>query len=246
MNNIQETLLFPFRDRDAWNQFLIACAVMLASFFIPILPSILLLGYATQIMRQVILEKRAPSMPKWQGSDWGEMFMDGLKLYGAQLVFMLPFLLFFGCGIIFILSGSIGFTALAEESTRSFTPIAMVLLFFGVGITMVASLLAIPLGVVTSAAAGHVAAKRSFQAAFEFKEWWSIFRAAIGPFLLAYAIMMVTSFIFTFVIQIAMITLVLMCIVPFLMMPYMAYLLIISNVLYAQAYAKGQEALQTA
>jgi hypothetical protein len=35
------------------------------------------------------------------------------------------------------------------------------------------------------------------------------------------------------------------CIVPLLMIPYSVYLLLVSNALYAQAYAKGQEALQT-
>ena len=245
MNNIQDTLLFPFRDRDSWNQFLIASAIMLAAFVIPLLPAILLMGYTLRIMRQIILEKKSPSMPAWQDSDWGEMFMDGLKLYGAQFVLMLPLFLLLGCGITFIISGSIGFASLAEESTRAFAPIAGVLFSIGIGFTIVFSLLSLPYSIVTAAAHGHVAAKNSFSAAFEFKEWWQIFRAAVGPFLIAYAVMMVSSFILAMVMQIAMITIVLMCIVPFLMIPYSVYLMLVSNALYAQAYAKGQETLQT-
>lgn len=246
MNNIQDTLLFPFRDRDSWNQFLIASAIMLAAFIIPLLPAILLMGYTLRIMRQIILEKKAPSMLPWQGSDWGEMFMDGLRLYGAQFVLMLPLFLLLGCGITFIVTGSIGFASLAEESTRSFAPIAGVLFFMGIGLTVVFSLLSLPYTIVTAAAHGHVAAKDSFRAAFEFSEWWKIFRAAVGPFLIAYVVMMIASFIMAMVMQIAMITIVLMCIVPFLMVPYSVYLMLVSNVLYAQAYAKGQEALQLA
>jgi hypothetical protein len=48
------------------------------------------------------------------------------------------------------------------------------------------------------------------------------------------------------VIQFAMLTIVLMCIVPLLMVPYMAYQILIMNSVYAQAYAAGQDALQTA
>jgi hypothetical protein len=246
MNNIQEILQFPFRDRESWTQFLIACAVMLAGFIIPVLPMILLMGYTVKIMRQIILEKKSPSMPLWQGNDWSEMLMDGLRLYGAQIVLMLPLILVLGCGIIFIISGSVGFSTLADESTKSFAPIAMILFFIGVGFTVLFSILSLPYGIIISAATGHVAAKRSFQAAFEFKEWWQIFRAAIGQFLIVYVILMIASFIFALAIQILTITIVLMCIVPLLMIPYSVYLMLVSNTLYAQAYAKGQEALQVA
>ena len=246
MNNLQETLFFPFRDADSRKQFLIACAVVLAGFIIPILPFILLMGYTTKIMRQVIDEKKEPSMPAWQGSDWSEMLLDGLRLYGAQLVLMLPLLLFMGCGIISMVSGSIGFSTLADESTRSFAPIAGVFFFVGIVFITIFSILSLPYGIITTAAQAHVATKRSFTAAFEFKEWWPIFQKGLGQFVIAYIIVMVTSLIFAFVIQFAMITIVLMCVVPFIMIPYSAYLTLIMNTFYAQAYASGREALQAA
>ena len=124
MNNFQETLLFPVRDAESRNRFLIACAVMLAAFIIPILPAILLTGYTTKIMRQIIHEKKAPSMPEWQGSDWSEMFMDGLRLYGAQFVLTLPLLILMGCGMISIFAGSAGFAAFADEGSRSLAPVS--------------------------------------------------------------------------------------------------------------------------
>lgn len=246
MNNIQDTLLFPFRDRNAWTQFLIACAIMLAAFIIPLLPSILLIGYTVKIMRAVILEKRSPSMPQWQGSDWGEMFMDGLRLYGAQFVLMLPLFLLLGCGMVSLIGGSAGLSALASDDVQFLAPFGGLLLFLGIALTLLFSLLSLPYSIITSAATGHVVAKNSFQAAFEFREWWQVFRAAVGPFLIAYAIIMAISFVLVMVMQIAMITIVLMCIVPFLMIPYSVYLILLTSTLYAQAYAKGQEALQAA
>jgi len=246
MNNIQDTLLFPFRDRNAWTQFLIACAIMLAAFIIPLLPGILLMGYTVKIMRDVILEKKSPSMPQWQGSDWGEMFMDGLRLYGAQFVLMLPLFLLLGCGMISLVGGSVGLSALASDDTQFLAPLGGLLLFIGIGSTLGFSLLSLPYSIVISAASGHVAARNSFNAAFEFREWWQIFRTAIAQFVLAYAIIMVASFVFAMIMQIAIVTIILMCIVPFLMIPYSVYLMLITNTLYAQAYAKGQETLQTA
>jgi len=246
MNNFQETLLFPVRDAESRKQFLIACALMLAGFVIPILPVILLMGYTTKIMRQIIHEKQAASMPAWQGSDWSEMFMDGLRLYSAQLVLSLPLLILMGCGMISIFAGSAGFAALADERSQSLAPVGGLFLVLGMAIFSVFSILALPYGVILSAAQAHVAAKRSFQAAFEFREWWSIFRKAIGQFIVAYAIIIVTSFIFAFVLQVAMFTIVLICIIPFLMIPYSAYLMLVTNTVYAQAYASGQEGIQPA
>lgn len=246
MNNIQETLYFPFRDADSRKQFLIACVVTLAGFFIPILPFILLMGYTVKIMRQVIHERREPSMPAWESSDWAGMLMDGLRLYGAQLVLMLPLMLLMGCGILSIISGSAGFAALAEEGVRSLAPITGIFFFLGIISIIIFSILALPYGIIIPAAQAHMVNKRSFAATFEFKEWWPVFRKSLGQFVLTYVMIMIASFVLGLVIQIAMVTIVLICVVPILMIPYSAYLTLVTNTLYAQAYAAGQEALQAA
>jgi hypothetical protein len=246
MNNLQETLLFPFRDRESRTQFLIACAVMLAGFFIPLLPTILLMGYSLKIMRQIIVDKLPPSMPSWQGSDWSEMFMDGLRLYGAQLVLLLPVSIPTVLGILLTLAGSIGFSAMASEDLRQMIPVAALVMFIGVFLLMIISIIAIPYSIVMSAAHGHVAARRSFRAAFEFTAWWQVFRAAMGQFVIAYAMVMLASFLFTIIMQVAAFTIVLTCFIPLLFIPYMAYFVITLNVFYAQAYAKGLQALQAA
>lgn len=244
MNNMQDAFLFPFRDKDAWSQFVIACAVMLVAFIIPILPLILLTGYTMKIMRQVIDERQAPSMPAWQGSDWSEMLLDGLRLYGAQLVLMLPLFLILGCGITTLLGGSIGFASLAEEGNQALAPFGGLLIFAGMGSIMIFALLSIPYGIVTAAAQAHVASKRSFTAAFEFQQWWPIFRSGLGQFVIVYVTILIASFALSLVLQIAMMTIVLLCIVPLLMIPITAYTMIVTNTLYAQAYAAGREALQ--
>ena len=244
MNNIQETLLFPVRDAEARKQFFFACLVMLAAFVIPILPTFLIMGYGVKIMRQIIDERKKPSMPAWQGIDWAETFIDGIKLYGVQLVFMLPLFLLMGCGFISFFGGSFGLSALADESTRSFASFGMIFMFIGAAFFMLFSILSLPYAIIVNAVAPHVATKRSFSAGFEFKEWWAIFLKAIGQFLLAYALSFIVSFAFIIVMQIAMMTLILMCIVPFLMIPYSVYVMLMTNTLTAQAYLAGRDALE--
>jgi hypothetical protein len=246
MNNLQETLLFPVRDADSRKQFLIACAVMLTAFIIPILPTLVLMGYSAKIMRQVIEEKKAPSMPAWQGSDWSEMLIDGLRLWGAQIVLMFPLFILMGCGVVFFASGTIGSSALADKNTESFAPIGIFLFMIGILFFGLFGILSLPYAVMVSAALPHIAVKRSFQAAFEFKEWFSVFRKALGQFILGYIVVMAASFVFVFIMQIAMITLILICIVPFIMIPYAAYQMLIMNTVFAQAYAVGSEQLKIA
>jgi hypothetical protein len=246
MNNIQEILLFPVRDVNARRQFLIACLVVLAGFFIPILPSLVLLGYSAKIMRQITEERQKPSMPAWQGSDVSEMLMDGLRLWGAQLVLMLPLFLLMGCGAVSILGGSIGISALADKSENLSMSIGVLLLMTGVFMVSLLGILALPYSFIVYASQPHVARRRSFEAVFQFREWFAILRQALGQYILGYVIVMAASFVFVLVMQIAMMTIILLCIIPLLMAPYMAYQILIMNTVFARAYAVGRERLETA
>ena len=245
MNNWQETLFFPVRDAEARKQFLIACLVVLAGFIIPLIPSILLIGYSVRIMRQIIDERKSPSMPEWQGSNWFEMLMDGLRVFGIQIVLTLPLLIIMGCGFLFMIGGSIGFPAFMNEHNSSLASVSLIFLFIGIGLTTLFAALSFPYGIIISAAIPHAVANNSFAAGFNFKEWLPIFRKGLGNFILAYIFLMIISFVFIFVIQFALITLILMCIVPFLMIPYSAYVAIVTNTIYSQAYVAGRDALLT-
>jgi hypothetical protein len=246
MNNIQETLLFPVRDAEARKQFLITCAIMLASFIIPILPTLIVMGYCAKIMREVIEEKKSPTMPAWEGSNWSDLLVDGLRIYGAQLVLTLPLLVLMGCGFIPMMAGSIGFAGIGEDGGEALITVGMLFFMIGIIILMFVSILALPYSVIVSAALPHVATRRSFQAAFEFNQWLPIFRQALGQFILGYVVILAASFVFAIVMQIAMMTIVLICIVPFIMIPYISYQLLVMNTVFAQAYVAGRDALQTA
>jgi len=206
MNNLQETLFFPFQDAQARKQFLFASLVMLVGFVIPIIPMLILTGYSVKIMRQIIDERKAPSMPDWQESDWSEMLMDGLKVYGAQFVLMLPVMIIMGIGFLSMLSGSIAASVSIADNGQSFAPVGIPFFLLGFGLLMLFSIFTLPYSVIVSTVVPHVAATRSFESAFQFKEWWKIFRKALGQFILAYILSMVISWVLMFVIQFAMMT----------------------------------------
>jgi hypothetical protein len=246
MDNIQGTLLFPVRDAESRKQFLIACAVMLAGFIIPLLPSLLFLGYTAKIMRQIIEDRRAPSMTAWQGSDWTEMFLDGARLWGAQLVLMIPLLLLAGCGLVSMLGGSISISTLADKINSPAAILSMLFFMTGIFLLSFFGILSLPFTILVYASQPHVASKRSFQAVFEFKEWVRIFGKALLQFVLGYLIVMAASMVFILAMQVAMLTIVLLCIIPFLMIPYMAYQTLVMNAFFAQAYTVGRERLEAA
>lgn len=243
MNNIQDTLLFPVRDPQARSQFLYACLIALAGFVIPLLPWVLLMGYGAKIMRQVIEERQSPSMPEWQGSDWSAMFLDGIRLYGAQLVLSLPMFVVIFLGMFAIFGGSTAMSIGFSEGSDGVGSLGMLFFLGGFFFILLFSVLSLPYAVIISAAGPHVVAKGSFEAAFHFKDWWAIFRKGLGGFILAYAINMAVSFALMFVVQLAMMTIVLICLLPVFMVPFTAYITILTNTLTAQAYLAGRDAL---
>lgn len=243
MNNLQDTLLFPVRDAQARSQFLFACLVALAGFIVPILPWILLMGYAAKIMRQVTEEREQPSMPEWQGSDWSAMFLDGLRLYGTQLVLSLPLFVVIFFGIFAIFGGTTAMSIGFSEGEDWAGSIGTLLFLGGIGFIFLFSLLSLPYSVIISAAGPHVVSRNSFEAAFQFKDWWAVFRKGLGGFILAFAINMTVSFVLMLIVQFAMMTIVLICLLPVLMVPITAYITLLSNTLLAQAYLAGRDAL---
>jgi hypothetical protein len=69
--------------------------LMLATIFL-IFPIIWLIGYQIAIMRNVIAGKERP-LPEWE--DWGQLFMDGLMVTIALIVYTLPLTILLCIGI---------------------------------------------------------------------------------------------------------------------------------------------------
>jgi hypothetical protein len=246
MNGLQALLYFPFKDSESRNRLLIASAIGFAGFIIPILPWLVLLGYAGAIMKQVIVDKQEPSMPDWK--NWNEYLSLGGKLLGVNLIYSIPVFIpmllgYFGM----MLPAFIDiFSANQHSFTRSdqFLGITMFSTFGGMALFGVGMLFSIVLWVFLPPALSHVVAKDSFAAGFQFSEWWKIFRANIGGFILSMIIAGGLYMVMMLAMQIIYLTIILCILLPFLMAFVTAYMTVIVFTLFAQAYSEGVTKLE--
>jgi len=88
--NLNELLMFPFKEENRKHLY-IGIAVSLLAFIVPIAPYIVLFGYGAQIAKQ-ILNNESPHLVAWD--DWGKLFKDGLKVFGARFIIGIPILIF--------------------------------------------------------------------------------------------------------------------------------------------------------
>ena len=88
-------------------------------------------------------------------------------------------------------------------------------------------------------ALSHVVARNQFSAAFRVKEWWPIFKANLGGYLISYILLMGTTFLLTFAFQMLYMTLVLCCTIPFVMSLISVYIGIFMGAIFGQAYRVG-------
>ncbi len=243
-DELQALAKFPFQDAQWKTKFLIGCLFILAGYVIPWLPLIFVYGYCAQIMRRIIVEKGVPSLPNWD--NWGQLVTDGLKLFGVSLIYSLPFFVLFCGGFgLFFATMSLAETVPGEAETVSpsmWAPplIGMIVWFGSFGLGMI---LALVVGIVLPVAIGHMIATNKFAAAFRIREWWAIFRANLAGYLLAYVLILGCWMVLSFAMQILYFTVVLCCLVPFIMTFLVMYTMIIGSVLFAQAYQAGVEQL---
>jgi len=235
--NLSELFLFPVKDSEARKNFLIASAIYLAAFFIPLLPLIVVTGYTARIIRGVV-NGEAPTMPNWD--DWESMFKDGAYMFGVRLVFTLPlfvilFPLIFGLVLIPI--------SLNSNGSGDQFPIAIPIV---IGIVLLVVFpLSMILGLLIPAAEIHSVVRNNFAAGFRFREWWPIFRSNWTGFLLALLLAYGASMALAAMVGIAVITIVLFCVMPIVMPPISAYLTLIMYAAFAKAYKDGQEQIDS-
>ena len=181
-------------------------------------------------------------MPAW--NDLNEMFIDGLRLYGVKLVISLPAILimFTGLGIYWV--GMM--VMILQDDTNTMNTLFPILLLI-LGATMC---LVLPLGIVSSIisypAAIHAVIKRRFTAGFEFRAWWPILRINLGGFFVVILMTFAISFLYSIGMQILIFTIILICLLPLLMPVVMFYMILVPELLAAQAYREGQLKLAAA
>lgn len=238
--NLEEIFYFPFKDADVRKQMLIGTLVSLSAFIIPILPLLVLTGYAVQVARQV-LNGESPRMVAWE--NWSEFFKDGAKVFGVRIVYTLPL-------FVLLLPLMISSFILPVTSANAGSPESDPFFLVFMAIFAVSMCLFIPIsiaaGLLVPVVEMHVVEKGEFSAGFRLREWWAVFRANIGGFIAAFAVYYLASMAIAIVTQILFVTVILACLVPIVLPASTIYVILVMYASIAQAYRDGKAKLAQA
>lgn len=242
VSSLKDLFRYPFRGVDWKNRFLVGSALVLAGFFIPIVPLIFVCGYTLQVTRRT-LQGEEPSLPPW--ADWGRLGVDGLRGLLVSFVYLLPgtALYFIGLGVYTACILVVPF--LTAASGRASEPAGAALALVGVGLFMLftcaAMLLwllgAVPLPVATA----HFVARDSVAAAFYVREWWPLLRANKLGFFIDWVVLAGLSALLYLGYTLIAYTAVLCCLLPYLLAPALFYLALVGAAKFAESYREGAE-----
>lgn len=239
--SIRKVFTFPFADPRAMNKLLIGLGIHFSSFIIPILPSLIVYGYLYQIMQQVIVHGEEPSLPEWR--NWGKMLGDGFRLFGISFIYSLPMILLYAAGIIvyvlMIFSTVWMENASADGGAIAIVMIVIMVFFFLV--IMLVTLFGFLLSFLLPMAWCQAVAKDSFRGGFEIADYWKVFKANKGGFFIVLAIMDGLFGILMMVYYILYMSIVLWCLIPFILMIGGMLTGLYSLVLWASVYREGMD-----
>lgn len=212
------SLSFPFQDEEWVRKIAIGAVIVLVgiiTFGIVLLP---LLGWGLEVMRRLIRDQY-PVLPEWQ--DFGQLFMDGLKVFALSFVWSLPIILVSACiGFAGAFSGSAGgeFGQSAQTAIGSVGAIVSTCIGIPYGLAI---------GILLPAAMGILADSDDFGRALNPANAFQLVRDNIGNYLIAWFVGGVALFIVEIVGTLA-------CFIGLL--PALAYGTAVVSHLYGQAY----------
>lgn len=241
--SLKDLLGFPFRGKEWQTRFLIGVGLFLLG-FIPILPAVFLLGYFARLVR-LAKDGQVLELPEWK--DWGGLARDGFRLFGVNLIYMLPGMLVLLGSMIAYFTGfflMIPVTALAEQNSDA--AVAIPLLMFGLwGIMMLGMFLgnlllflgAVPLPMAMARAADQ----QRFGAAFQLRQiTLLIWRNKAGYFVAWVVLAGLAAIAYLFLMMVNL-TLIFMWVGMLLWIPFSFYLLVVMAALFGQTYAESMQ-----
>ncbi len=242
---LKSLLMFPFQGPDWRNRFLIGSGLILAGFFVPLLPTIFVSGYTVVIMRRAI-QGQDLELPAW--SDWGRLGVDGLRLTVVSLAYTLPGILIMSGGFLLYMIASFTFPLLmssAGSHGNDGTVMLAVLAMFG---SLAVLLLSMFLGFILillaliplPAAMAHFVAQDKVAAGFRVREWWPLLKANRSGYFAAWVVIFGLITILNFVVALAYYSIVLCCLIPILAAPLGFYVSAIALALFGQTYRESQ------
>jgi hypothetical protein len=240
MKITQELLLYPFHDEDWIKKVVIYGLVMFLGIFIIPLP--LLGGYGLRLLRGVV-ETGEPRLPEWD--DFGDLYRDGLAQIVISIVYGLPLYILL-CGAMVPLFGAPFAMATADNAPGLAVGGMIVGYGLAFGLIGLASLIGLFVSFILYVALARYVDTGDLGSAFRFREVWDTLKANLGHFALAFAVYYGLSAGLGFAMQILMYTIVLICILPFVMVVATFYGQALMGALYGLAYREAREKLDAA
>jgi hypothetical protein len=243
-HTLHKMLTFPFDDPRWAPKLLIGWALVSASVIVPIVPLFFLYGYIYQIMRHIILDRGQPYLPEWR--DWSRLFRDGLRLGGAAMLANVPPALIALAGFLLVYIPAMFASGLLGGDVRPAPENEFAVLLSaaaGLGLIGLAFLFALALQVLLPPALCHIARTGEFSAGLRLPEWWPIFKANLGGFLLVYLITFALYILATLLASVLYLSVVLICLSPLISGGLAGFYLLISHTWHARAYRDGMDLL---
>lgn len=188
--DLGRSFTFMFEDPEWVAKLIVAALIFLVStvfsiLLIGIVGFLILSGYMVAIVRQVARGEELP-LPRWE--QFGDLFMDGLRVGVALFVWSLPNLILYLPILIASIVASNG-----SDAAQA------ILLIITLGCGCLLFLYAIFLAVVTPAIILRVAEEQSIAAAFDFNRILGMVREHLGSFILVVVGMVIAQFVAAFV-----------------------------------------------
>ena len=248
--SIQTLFAFPFRDQKWGNKLAIGAGLICASFIIPIIPLLFVFGYAFRLTQNIIRNPEDElGLPDWQ--DWEKLLEDGIKWFGISVIYLIPLALITCLGFFAYLVPMLGMIISENGGGVNLDPTLVGLtltggIFIWVIACALSMILILVLGIILPPSLTHAAAKGEFKAAFQFKEWWSIFRANFSGFLIAFVLVSGVSLLSIYVSYALSLTVILIILIPIILSFAGIYITVLSSALFGNAYREGQAKLTLA
>lgn len=234
---LPQILTFPLKEEGWFGKLAIAALVMVAGGIIPILPTIIILGYFYEMVRRIVVDGEDASLPKWD--NWGEFLSNGFKWFASSLVISLPFVLIF---IVMMALNFVPLFFLGENSNPDWMGAYFGLLFIMQFILIFASLIFLVfMGVFAPVYMTHMVAEGDFKSMFQIKQWWKIFSKGFWEFLISFLLMYGLGMIIYLIFFILLYSVVCCCLAPFFIGFGVVYLMAVYFALIASAYRDGRD-----
>ena len=245
-DNLIHLISYPFQDPSWKKKLLIGSLLILFSPLLLLVPEIFMIGYCGHILRRMAGEGGQPYLPEWD--DWGSLFMEGQRILGVRVVAAIPILVFI-LPAVFLIYGSAMIPAIFSSPSSTNTPAALMFIpligsLAGLLLALIGMVVSLVYTLVMPAILSHVVVHQSFARAFKVSEWWAIWRANMGGYLMCLLVVWGFGFGLGLIYQ-ALNLLVLVCFpLFFAMIAFSAfYLNLILLPLYAQVYCDGVQKL---